>query len=186
MNVVINSATTPLPVNLLPWRAARQQKLQKQWLLAAGLIVFVCMTTLAIRLLFSWQQSRLSTQDLQIEAAQHTVLLTRLQQLQRESTDMDNNWAPLRQTISNFRRHFMWQGLAQYPEAFAPELWSQGLQLGVLSASSAQWQLTGVSPDAQRVSDFLTGRAGLQLTELQLRADGWYEFSVVHVPEAMP
>ena len=27
-----------LRINLLPWRAARQQKLQKQWLLAAGLI----------------------------------------------------------------------------------------------------------------------------------------------------
>lgn len=192
MNVVIESATaplpvnTPLPVNLLPWRASRQQKLQKQWLLAAGLIVVVCMTALAMRLLFVWQQSRLFTQDLQMEAAQHTVLLTRLQQLQLESTDMDNNWALLRQTISNFRRHLKWQGLAQYPEAFAPGLQSPGLQLGVLSASSAQWQLTGASPDAQSVSDFLTGRTGLQLTELQLRADGWYEFSVVHVPEARP
>ena len=175
------------PINLLPWRVRRQQKLQKQWLLTAGLIVFVCTTALAMRLLYAGQQSRLAAKNLQIEAAQQAVLLSRLQQMQLKSdADMDNNSDALLKTIRNFQRHSMWQVLAEYPEAFSPGSRSQGLQLGVLSATPMQWQLTGASPDAQHVSDFLAGRDGLQLVELQLRADGWYEFSVVHVPEIRP
>ena len=169
-------------INLLPWRSAHQQKLRKQWFITAGMVVLLCMSVLAARLTYVWQQSRVYPHYLQRATAHYSVLLTDLQHMQVESSAFDNALARLLQATDNYRRHAMWQGLAEYPEAFSPGFHSGGLQLGLLTASAAQWQLAGVSSDAQRVNEFLTSRPGLQLTELQLRADGWYEFSLVHVP----
>ncbi|HLT64520.1 MAG TPA: hypothetical protein VKZ92_08360 [Pseudohongiella sp.] len=171
-----------IPINLLPWREELFRRRGKRWLWMLTITFVVDVLLFGIWFAFMWQQSQERADELQKIGETSAQLMSAIQQLQSESASTTRARETLDHLIQSHRQHQMWQTLlldiSTLPES---------MQLHWLSASAGGMQLSGRSLQASRISEYLGSRPDMDLNQLQLNADGWYEFVISRtVPELKP